>query len=62
MQDSFGDFGKFQSADEGTTTPTVGSWTLTGGGSDVGDEESVNKTRADSSAGTEDAASSSADK
>lgn len=27
--DSFGDFGEFQSAEEGELTPTAGSWTLT---------------------------------
>jgi len=31
--DSFGDFGEFQSAEEGELTPTAGSWTLTSGSS-----------------------------
>jgi serine/threonine-protein phosphatase 6 regulatory subunit 3 len=40
--DSFGDFGDFQSAGDGETTPTAGSWTFTSGSghsspSDTGD-------------------------
>ena len=31
--DSFGDFGDFQSADDGELTPTAGSWTLASGSS-----------------------------
>src|SRR5712675_1271973 len=43
--DSFGDFGDFQSAGDGETTPTAGSWTFTSGSghsspSDTGDGSS----------------------
>ena len=31
--DSFGDFGDFQSAGDGETTPTAGSWTFASGSS-----------------------------
>jgi serine/threonine-protein phosphatase 6 regulatory subunit 3 len=46
--DSFGDFGDFQSAGDGETTPTAGSWTFASGSghsspSDTGDGSSDEK-------------------